>query len=107
MSLIPVQPNLSAIKIKSSVGQGQTIEQSLKGQNTVVIGRGKDCDVVIEDIKASGKHCKLTRQKDAFLLEDLASKNGTYVYGSRISTLVILKKNQTFKIGDTVFYLAS
>jgi len=71
-----------------------------------VIGRGVECDVVIKDSKASRKHCRLVRKDDGFLLEDLGSKNGTFVDGKRISGQIALQPQHTFKIGDTIFYLS-
>ena len=82
------------------------IETSLQKRESVVIGRGSECDVVIHDMKASRQHCKLTRKEDGFLLEDLSSRNGTLVNGNPIKDPVLLKANQTFQIGDTMFYLA-
>lgn len=61
---------------------------------------------MVQDAKASRKHCQLTRQGDGFLLTDLDSKNGTYVNGQRITEPVLLRSKETFKIGDTIFYLA-
>ncbi|MBM3839852.1 MAG: FHA domain-containing protein [Verrucomicrobia bacterium] len=93
--------------LKFSQGeQGQQSSADLRRRDAIVIGRGLDCDVVINDAKASRRHCRLTRGDNAFVLEDLGSKNGTYMDGERISAPVTLKPNQTFKIGDTVFYLA-
>jgi pSer/pThr/pTyr-binding forkhead associated (FHA) protein len=82
------------------------IETCLQKRDSVVIGRGSECDVVIHDLKASRQHCKLTRQEEGFVLEDLASRNGTLVNGLRITEPVLLKASQTFQIGDTMFYLA-
>jgi len=82
------------------------IETSLQKRDSVVIGRGSECDVVIKDAKASRQHCKLSRKEDGFLLEDLGSRNGTLVNGSKITEPVLLKANQTFQVGDTMFYLA-
>jgi len=78
----------------------------LRRRNSVVIGRGSECDVAIKDAKASRRHCQLTRKENGFLLEDLGSKNGTYVNGRRITEPVVLKHNETFKIGETIFYLS-
>jgi len=64
-----------------------------------------DCDVVIQDLKASRRHCQLTRKESGFLLEDLGSRNGTLVNGTKITQPMLLKVNQTFQIGDTMFYL--
>lgn len=78
----------------------------LKKRESIVIGRGVECDVVIKDVKASRKHCRLTRTEGGFVLEDLGSRNGTFVNGERIEGSVTLKKSQTFQAGDTIFYLA-
>jgi pSer/pThr/pTyr-binding forkhead associated (FHA) protein len=82
------------------------IETRFGRRDQIVIGRGVECDVVIKDAKASRKHCRLTRKTDGFMLEDLGSKNGTYVDGQKIAAQVSLRADQTFKIGDTVFYLS-
>ena len=82
------------------------IETSLQKRDAVVIGRGTECDLMVHDAKASRRHCQLTRQGNAFLLTDLDSKNGTYVNGQRITEPVLLQSKETFKIGDTIFYLA-
>ena len=89
-----------------SVGEDTTIFDALQRRNSVVIGRAPDCDVVIQDLKASRRHCQLTRKEDGFLLEDLGSRNGTLVNGAKITQPVLLKVNQTFQIGDTMFYLS-
>jgi predicted component of type VI protein secretion system len=101
------KPSSLPTALKFSQGeQGPQSSADLRRRAAIVIGRGLDCDVVINDAKASRRHCRLTRGDQAFVLEDLGSKNGTYVGGERITGPVALKPSQTFKIGDTVFYLA-
>ena len=41
------------------------------------IGSGPDCDLVVDRPVVSGRHCRLTRVGDGYLLEDLGSTNGT------------------------------
>jgi pSer/pThr/pTyr-binding forkhead associated (FHA) protein len=81
------------------------IETTLQKRDAVVIGRGSECDVVVQDLKASRQHCRLTRKENGFLLEDLNSRNGTLVNGAKIKEPILLKPNQTFQVGDTIFYL--
>lgn len=85
---------------------GSSLLSHLPQRTSVLIGRGADCDVVVNDAKASRHHCRLTRENDGFRLEDLQSRNGTYVEGLRVDAPVMLKPHQAFKVGDTIFYLA-
>jgi ABC-type multidrug transport system ATPase subunit/ABC-type multidrug transport system permease subunit len=57
---------------------------AFRPKSTWVIGRGYDCDLVVTDAAVSSHHCRLTQQGDGFLLEDLGSRNGTFVNGIRI-----------------------
>jgi pSer/pThr/pTyr-binding forkhead associated (FHA) protein len=98
-----VLPNVSKSADAEAV---QPLPANLQGRTSIVIGRGVECDVVIKDVKASRRHCRLTRGESGFVLEDLQSKNGTYVNGERIQAPVPVKPSETFKVGDTVFYLA-
>jgi pSer/pThr/pTyr-binding forkhead associated (FHA) protein len=48
------------------------------------IGRGPDCGIVINHQTVSRRHAALRRDGDSWLLEDLGSKNGTWVNGARV-----------------------
>jgi pSer/pThr/pTyr-binding forkhead associated (FHA) protein len=49
-----------------------------------VIGRGEDCDIVLPDRQVSRHHFRVVRDDDGYNVEDLGSKNGTYVNGEKI-----------------------
>ncbi len=53
-------------------------------RRSVVLGRSRDCDVVLEDRSVSRRHAELVRHGDGFLLRDLDSTNGSAVNGKRI-----------------------
>ncbi len=57
--------------------------QSL-GAGSVVLGRSRDCDVVIDDRNVSRRHAELVRSGDGFVLRDLDSTNGCAVNGRRV-----------------------
>jgi len=65
-------------------------EGELKGQrwiieqDQVIIGRGSDCDIVLPERQSSRQHAQIERDKDGYLLRDLASKNGTCVNGQEV-----------------------
>ena len=50
----------------------------------LVIGRGHDVDIHILDTGLSRQHCSLERSGGSFTVEDLSSRNGTWVNGERI-----------------------
>jgi predicted component of type VI protein secretion system len=66
--------------------------------DTVILGRGSDCDVVIADGLISRRHCRLGPSPQGWVLTDLQSSNGTHVHGERISRH-LLKDGETFRIG--------
>jgi hypothetical protein len=51
----------------------------------LTIGRDTDCGVVIADRQVSRYHARLTSSLKGLLLEDLGSKNGTYLNGKLVS----------------------
>ncbi len=51
---------------------------------SVTIGSRPDCDLVVNVPSVSGHHCRLSRDENGFVLEDLNSTNGTFVNGERI-----------------------
>ena len=68
--------------------------------NFITIGRAADNLVVISDSKSSRHHCVIEKRKDAYLLRDLESQNGTIVNGNRILE-VNLNSGDTINIGLT------
>jgi pSer/pThr/pTyr-binding forkhead associated (FHA) protein len=55
-------------------------------KEVVVIGRGQDCDLVLEDNNSSRRHCLIRKWAGHYKLEDLQSKNGTFVNGMKVSS---------------------
>lgn len=64
----------------------------------VIIGRDETCDVVIQNRQVSRFHARLTVQDQGLVLEDLASKNGTFLNGSLVSEPVALQDGDTFQV---------
>jgi pSer/pThr/pTyr-binding forkhead associated (FHA) protein len=53
--------------------------------NRVVIGRGRDCDLVLDDPAVSRQHAVISvRTGVPLVIEDLGSANGTFVNGKKI-----------------------
>ncbi|HEY5685452.1 MAG TPA: FHA domain-containing protein [Acidimicrobiia bacterium] len=71
-------------------------------EDSVVLGRSAEADIVIEDPYASEFHLRLNAREGRLVLSDLGSTNGTYVNGRRVSTPVDLRRGDALQIGKTV-----
>lgn len=61
---------------RGDVGQMWPLEHKM-----VTIGRGPDCDIVLDDRQVSRLHARVVWREDHYELEDLGSKNGTHLNG--------------------------
>ncbi|HEV8701471.1 MAG TPA: FHA domain-containing protein [Candidatus Polarisedimenticolia bacterium] len=82
------------------------IEGDLKGKSFDITGLGtytmgrRDCDIVLEDEKVSRKHASIIIvQADKYSVQDLASRNGTFVNGVRLTRRNI-QHNDLIRIGN-------
>ena len=64
----------------------------------VVIGRGEDCDVVLTERQVSRRHAQIRRLDSQYVLEDLGSRNGTYVNGREVTGPHILQDGDEIQI---------
>lgn len=74
-------------------------------QETITIGRHASCDIVLLDRRVSRFHARITRQGKNFVLEDLGSKNGTFVNGISVSAPVPLKDGDEIAIAFAFKFL--
>jgi len=64
-------------------------------RDAYTLGRHRNNDIVISDPKVSSFHARIDRSAEGFTLNDLKSRNGTFLNGKRIETGVL-------KTGDEV-----
>ncbi|MBT9556447.1 MAG: FHA domain-containing protein [Myxococcales bacterium] len=55
----------------------------LRSESTTV-GRGLDCDLVLNDASVSRRHFRIDRREDDYVVVDLGSGNGTKVDGAKV-----------------------
>ena len=74
------------------VFEGKSPKQQWVLQDSIIIiGRGEDCQIIIEDRQASRHHARITQSAQGYILEDLDSKNGTYLNGQPLTTTKVLE----------------
>jgi pSer/pThr/pTyr-binding forkhead associated (FHA) protein len=62
------------------------------------IGREANNGIQVPDSSVSGTHAKVRKTSDGYLLEDLNSRNGTYVNGERVQSR-LLKSDDKIRLG--------
>lgn len=68
--------------------------------DTVTIGRGLSCDVVLNDTSASREHARIMFAGGYYVIQDLGSRNGTCVNGKKVAKAK-LKDGDLIQIGAT------
>jgi Inner membrane component of T3SS, cytoplasmic domain len=71
----------------------------------IMIGRGADCQLILEDDYVSTRHARVVSTPNGIYVEDLGSTNGTYVNGQRITAPTTITLADTVRIGKTILRL--
>jgi len=79
------------------VGEGR---RSVLRGNRTVIGRSRDCDVVVSDPNVSRRHAEVRREEEGWAVVDLDSTNGVKVNGRRVEHAP-LRPGDRIRIGVT------
>ncbi len=85
-----------AMLILQRGGQGSQRWRLDKPQ--VIIGRLPDCDIILPDRQVSRRHARIFRQGDTYFIEDLGSKNGTWVNGHPLTDVRPLEDGDEIQI---------
>jgi pSer/pThr/pTyr-binding forkhead associated (FHA) protein len=82
--------------------KGETV--SLE-QAPLLIGRGSDAAIRLDDDYVSTRHARIASSGEQWFVEDLGSTNGTYVGSSRISQPTAINLGTQVRIGKTILEL--
>jgi DNA-binding winged helix-turn-helix (wHTH) protein len=84
---------------------GRRVLPLVEGRN--VLGRDDDVSVRIDAPGISRRHALIRLQEGEATLEDLGSKNGTYLRGSRLEDPVSLRDGEVFVLGEVALIFRS
>ena len=82
--------------------------QQVPFYDKVVIGRGEDCDLSLDESHVSRNHCQILAANGTYFLKDLGSHNGTLIEGKPVIPLtdIPLFPGQYFSIGRVSMTIA-
>lgn len=111
-AVLQSKPSLPKLGAKGSIRLLKVIDGPLRGSHMdisnlqqLTLGRSQDADFVVGDDFASGRHARLFRRGNDWYVEDLASRNGTFVAGMRIEQPERVQLGSDIKIGRTTVRL--
>ncbi|HEX6739421.1 MAG TPA: FHA domain-containing protein, partial [Vicinamibacteria bacterium] len=70
------------------------------GEGEHILGRSPDLDVYLNSPSVSRRHARLRISAKEVTLEDLGSKNGTYLHGERLESPARLQDGDELRLGS-------
>jgi pSer/pThr/pTyr-binding forkhead associated (FHA) protein len=95
-------PELS-LEIVEGAGAGRMVTLG----EAVIVGRGQDAGLVLADDLVSRRHAQITPSGSGAVVEDLGSRNGTFVNGEGIHGPTRLEPGDQLQLGVTLVELRS
>jgi signal transduction histidine kinase len=90
---------MAVLRAIEGINTGQLIP--VEGQSGVR-GRHPDCDVVLDSSAVSRQHARLVVDRGTYYVEDLGSRNGTFVNGTAVSEPTVLELGDRLRLGPDV-----
>jgi serine/threonine protein kinase len=67
----------------------------------LLMGRGQGVQVWINDKNISREHCQIVCDKDTLFIEDLGSRNGTYINGEKIINRIAMTEGDEIRLASS------
>jgi pSer/pThr/pTyr-binding forkhead associated (FHA) protein len=100
------KPSRRAVPTHVAIVSGSNSGQTLSLDHApIVIGRGADAQIVLDDDYVSTRHARIAVSADQWFVEDLGSTNGTYIGTVRIHQPTAISVGTQVRIGKTVLEL--
>jgi two-component system cell cycle response regulator len=103
---LPTKPGSDCLVIIYSSDARQFGKRHVLGPEPVLLGRGSENTIVLENDSVSRRHCKIEKRGRTYHVQDLSSTNGTYV-NDELVTDYQLRRGDQVKVGDTIFKFLS
>ena len=94
------EPTHVAIVEGANSGERISLDES-----PLLIGRGSDAAIRLDDDYVSTRHARIASSNDQWFVEDLGSTNGTYIGSQRLSQPTTLQLGSQVRIGKTILEL--
>lgn len=94
------------VPTKLQVVSGPNTGQSVPlGDQPILLGRGTDAAIRLDDDYVSTRHARFATNGDQWFVEDLGSTNGTYLGTQRVTSPIPVGMGMQVRLGKTVVEL--
>ncbi len=90
------------VAIVEGANAGETVSLD---EAPILIGRGSDAAIRLDDDYVSTRHARIASSGDQWFVEDLGSTNGTYIGSHRLTQPTTLQLGSKVRIGKTTLEL--
>ena len=90
------------VAIVEGANEGETVSLD---DAPILIGRGSDAAIRLDDDYVSTRHARIASSGDQWFVEDLGSTNGTYIGSHRLTQPTTLQLGSKVRIGKTTLEL--
>jgi diguanylate cyclase (GGDEF)-like protein len=97
----PAREGQDTLVIIYSSDARQFGKRHVLGDDPVLLGRGSENTIVLENDSVSRRHAKIEKRGHSYFVADLDSTNGTYV-NDELITEYQLRRGDQVKVGDTI-----
>lgn len=95
----PPQGVEAGLLVLASPDRELTAGMAFPVEQEIILGRGNQNDVIIPDPFASVEHARIFKRQGQFWLEDLDSRNGTFLNEVRVTGPTVLVDQDRIRIG--------
>jgi ABC-type multidrug transport system ATPase subunit len=85
-----------------SILSGLPLRSEILPSENIIVGRATEVDLVLNHPEVSRRHCRILREGETWLVEDLGSRRGTAVNGNRISGRTALRPGDQIHVGPVI-----
>ena len=86
------------LSVESGVDKGKSFQLT---SPELSVGRAQDNNIMLADQHVSSHHAMVHYREKGYMIEDLGSKNGTFVNGTRVEHSLI-RDNDRIEMGETL-----
>ena len=90
------------VAVVDGANAGETVSLD---EAPILIGRGADAAIRLDDDYVSTRHARIASSGDQWFVEDLGSTNGTYIGSHRLTQPTTLQAGSQVRIGKTTLEL--